>query len=64
MTSVVMSKCFDCKHIFTGRLACKAFPVGIPAEIIISEVNHFEPIMGQRNDLVFTPIAKDEGDGN
>jgi hypothetical protein len=62
MTSVPKSKCFDCRHLFWGTLACQAFPVGIPAEIIISEVNHFEPIMGQRNDLVFTSIAKDEGD--
>jgi hypothetical protein len=60
MTSVPKSKCFDCKHLFMGRLACKAFPVGIPAEIVDSEVNHFEPITGQGNDLVFTPIEKDE----
>jgi hypothetical protein len=64
MTSVPKSKCFDCKHLFWGTLACEAFPVGIPAEIVDSEVNHFEPITGQRNDHVFTPIEKEASDGN
>lgn len=46
--------CFRCKHWEDFSLGCKAFPEGIPEEVI--ETNeHNKPLKGQNNSLVFTP---------
>ena len=37
--------CFSCKHT-NNNGTCKAFPDGIPLEIVSGEVNHFQPYEG------------------
>ena len=47
--------CFQCKN-YTKEYNCKAFPKGIPNEILIWEFDHTEKYTGQENDIVFEPI--------
>jgi hypothetical protein len=47
--------CFNCKNFTPEKGGCKAFPDGIPNEIIESNV-HDKPIEGQENDIIFEPI--------
>ena len=47
--------CFQCKN-YTKDYNCKAFPKGIPNEILIWEFDHTEKYTGQENDIVFEPI--------
>ena len=41
-----------CAHKDLIEFGCKAFPDGIPDEILISG-KHFKPVSGQINNLVF-----------
>lgn len=47
--------CMRCKHFFgkdhPEAPACKAFPNGIPNEIILSRANHRKPFDGDRGIL-------------
>lgn len=46
--------CLACEHFYWQNYgACKAFPKGIPHVIASNEVDHFTPLVGQKNDLVF-----------
>jgi hypothetical protein len=59
MTTVPAPICYDCKH-FNRReswrwFKCKAYPDGIPDEIIESEVDHTKPHKGD-NGIQFEPI--------
>jgi hypothetical protein len=47
--------CSRCKHSRDVHFGCKAFPEGIPAEILRFN-KHDNPLKGQGNNLVFTPI--------
>ncbi len=40
--------CMDCKHFFKqkGPFSCKAFPKGIPDEILKGGFNHKKPFPG------------------
>ena len=55
MTIGPMPKCYECKNILDekGKPKCKAFPDGIPEEIISGEVDHVRKFAGQTNDLLF-----------
>ena len=44
--------CMRCAHSDPIEIGCKAFPDGIPDEILISG-RHFKPVPGQINNLVF-----------
>ena len=45
-------QCLACKHL--GKpLTCKAFPEGIPKEILDGKTDHSVPTEGQGNDIVF-----------
>lgn len=46
--------CIDCKYLLKG-LICRAFPNGIPDEIISGENDHSKPLPEQKNDVVFEP---------
>jgi hypothetical protein len=37
--------CWKCKH-FRWNAACKAFPKGIPADILSSKADHHQPYSG------------------
>jgi hypothetical protein len=52
--------CRFCKHLHSliGELTCDAFPEGIPKELTSALILHNKPMLGQKNDIVFTPIYK------
>jgi hypothetical protein len=47
--------CFSCKN-HTKDLKCKAFPKGIPLDIINGKNKHTTPLKNQKNDVVFEEI--------
>jgi hypothetical protein len=51
-SALVRPICFDCKHLKKGMI-CKAFPNGIPNNILLGKNNHRKPLRGQGNDVVF-----------
>ncbi len=48
--------CMDCKHIFNklGPFSCKAFPEGIPEDILKDGFDHKKPYKGD-NGIRFEP---------
>lgn len=46
--------CNKCKHRNLGEATCKAFPDGIPDEILMGEYIHILPYEGD-NDIQFEP---------
>jgi hypothetical protein len=53
--------CFDCKNFLQEfGLNCKAFPKGIPDEILFGENNHTKMLPDQGNEIVFEPIEDKE----
>jgi len=46
--------CGRCKHD-RGDGTCKAFPEGIPEEILTGDNKHEKPLYGQGNNIVFEP---------
>ncbi|HEY65556.1 MAG TPA: hypothetical protein G4O02_13400 [Caldilineae bacterium] len=46
--------CMFCKH-YRGNWICKAFPKGIPEEIVLSATDHREPFAGDRG-IRFEPV--------
>lgn len=50
--------CFDCKHYLEG-LKCKAFPAGIPEEILDGENDHRKPYPGD-NGILFEQNEEDD----
>lgn len=58
MTIVEPPICMECKHLLHDehKWACKAFPDGIPKEIIDSEVDHTRPYPGDHG-IRFEPMT-------
>lgn len=53
--------CFLCKHYNGGaRYTCKAFPKGIPEEILFGKSEHEKPLPEQTNDIIFEEKEPDE----
>lgn len=50
--------CFQCKHLDAKDFKCKAFPEGIPDEILGGFNYHENPLPGQKNKIVFEQAAK------
>ena len=50
--------CFNCQHNVPGEMGCKAFPDGIPEEVLLHN-KHNKPLKNQKNDLVYTPIKSE-----
>lgn len=46
--------CNNCIHN-NGDGTCKAFPDGIPAEILSGDNKHQKPLLGQGNNITFEP---------
>ena len=61
MTSPVLPICYSCKNFLKKDeglyFNCKAFPKGIPIEIIEGENNHKKPFKGD-NGIQFEPIEE------
>lgn len=47
------SQCQTCKHCNETEFICKAFPFGIPEEILTNEVIHKEVLPDQMGDAVY-----------
>jgi hypothetical protein len=48
--------CFKCIHLNPDGGGCRAFPQGIPDEILSGENLHKKPLPEQKNKIVFEPI--------
>jgi hypothetical protein len=42
-------------HSLIGKPTCKAFPEGIPQEILSGKIIHKTPLPNQKNSIVLTP---------
>lgn len=51
------NSCRFCRQLnsFIGKPTCKAFPEGIPQEILSGKIIHKNPLPNQNNDIVLTP---------
>ena len=62
MRLVAFGDCMYCKH-FNNKLktknVCKAFPDGVPNEILLGEIKHTKPYKGDHG-IQFEPISKDK----
>ncbi len=49
--------CRFCRHLDNtiDHPTCRAFPQGIPKELVNGQIFHNRPLLGQENDLVFKP---------
>ena len=54
---VIDSQCQGCIH-YKLKLLCKAFPDGIPEELLTGEIDHTKPYKGD-NGITFEPIKDD-----
>ncbi len=47
--------CRFCKHLHSliGKPICKAFPEGIPKDLITGPIFHNKPMFNQKNDIIF-----------
>ena len=57
---VISPICLECRNFNTldnDKLSCKAYPNGIPKEIINSEHDHTKPFKGD-NGIRFEPIKE------
>ena len=51
--------CLSCKNFNPGKWGtCKAFPEGIPHQIVSGEMEHSEPVEDQENDIVYEQITE------
>ena len=51
--------CMDCKHYDRDNhdgITCKAFPRGIPDNILVEQEKHTKPVKGQSGDYVFEAV--------
>ena len=57
MTIGPQPKCYTCKNIIIdkGDPRCKAFPEGIPDDILTWEFPHTKKYPGQENSILFEP---------
>lgn len=56
----IISNCLECEYfIHNKKFTCKAFPNGIPDNIIFNKKIHNKIIKGQTGDYIFKP--KKEG---
>jgi hypothetical protein len=52
------ASCARCKQGFDSiAFTCKAFPEGIPDEILEGKDKHLKPLPGQKNGIVFSPAS-------
>ena len=54
ITQPICLKCIHFNSIDNDKLSCKAFPEGIPDEII-EGASHTKPTKDQKNKIVFEP---------
>lgn len=57
MTETINLICDNCKHVYEDAFGCKAFPEGIPDEIL-ERNEHSKPLPDQKNKIIFEPKEK------
>ncbi len=55
-------QCLFCRHFNLETATCPAFPEGIPVEILSGEVQHLNPLAGQRGQWVFEALSTEAFD--
>ena len=55
----IKSRCYLCKHKFSGHPGCMAFPIGLPFELAIGDRMHDESFPGDRGYLFEKRIGGD-----
>ena len=49
-----ISRCLDCKHFINDKkFTCKAFPKGIPKDVLFNEKIHDHKLSSQTGDYIF-----------
>ena len=49
-----ISRCLDCKNFINDKkFTCKAFPKGIPKNILFNKIKHGYKLPGQTGDYIF-----------
>lgn len=47
--TTIISQCLDCKHFIDDtKFTCKAFPDGIPDDLVFNKVSHKKPYEGDK----------------
>lgn len=55
LLNMYKSQCAKCKLYNEDEATCKAFPKGIPENMLEGDIKHDKPIKGQQGDYLFTP---------
>jgi len=57
----IISNCLECKNfIHNKKFTCKAFPEGIPDNILFNKKIHNKKIKGQTGDYIYEPIEEEK----
>lgn len=54
-----LAQCSVCQNLIEfgdQQVRCKAFPGGVPIDVVRNSVRHTEKLEGQENDIVFQPV--------
>lgn len=58
--SVIYLGCDNCRFFNSKGLTCRAYPDRIPLPIISGEAFHLKPMLGQKNDVLYSPVKSYE----
>lgn len=47
------SICGDCRYFDEVTFTCAAFPEEIPDSVLTGDIDHYKPLLGQKNNIVF-----------
>ena len=60
-SDLTVSQCTFCAHRSPDGTKCRAYPNGIPVEILFNEHDHFTPFQGD-NGILYEPIQLGEAE--
>lgn len=57
---IILSRCLDCKNFIDNKkFTCRAFPDGIPDNILFNKIKHNKKIKGQTEEYIYEPIEEE-----